>query len=150
MFLSYCSNSWKTTSSTGNTKKTPRDIFCTLDSSSSEQSMITNKTVYRNRLTLDCGITIAVDSPEWFDWLDSVNAFYYKDYGGSFTATRRGSGDYWYAQKTVLNSKRTLYLGKTCTLNLQKLMAARSEICLSELTWKAICEDKKKLRVQKG
>ncbi len=95
--------------------------------------------VNRTYVTLPTsGLTINLDTPEWLDFVESgVNSFHYIYHRNcTFTATLRGSNNYWYATKTVLNNKRNLYIGKTESLTVEKLSSIAREINLPELAWR--------------
>ncbi|QLE58750.1 hypothetical protein [Nostoc sp. TCL26-01] len=86
----------------------------------------------------DSELSITLDTPQWFDFLESgINSFHYiysRDY--TFRATLRGGAEYWYGEKTVLNLKRTLYIGKSESLTVERLGVIARTINLHELAWR--------------
>jgi hypothetical protein len=71
--------------------------------------------------------TFALDSPEWFAWLRTLNSFHFKGKMGHFTgrSERKKHGDrYWYAYRKANQHLYKRYLGTT-----EKLTQA----CLEEV-----------------
>lgn len=66
---------------------------------------------------------IAVETPEWFAWLDEHSVFRYISPAGTFTARRerRAAGRYWYAYRRQHGRLRNVYLGKAEELSLTHL-----------------------------
>ncbi len=71
------------------------------------------------------GVSVTVGSAEWFSWLETAGAFAFDSPEGRFTAHKRrhGSGSYWYAYSRSEGRLRTVYLGKSADLTLERLRA---------------------------
>jgi hypothetical protein len=46
------------------------------------------------------GTEIWIDSPQWFEWLTTINAFWDEGKGSNFNCNRRSNGK-WYASKKI-------------------------------------------------
>lgn len=102
--------------------------------------------VKRNRLDLpNSGLSINLDTPEWFEWLESgINSFQYiYSRDRTFRATKRGGNKYWYAKKTIWNQQRTLYIGKTEKLTASKLYEVCMAINMHDAAWRRNEKSKK-------
>jgi hypothetical protein len=79
------------------------------------------------------------DSPEWFDWLSSLNAFSFQSQHGRFSATRKFRNGHriqaWTVHCSLHGRSCGLYLGLTPTLTLARLqeMAAAVHARLTTL-----------------
>jgi ATP/maltotriose-dependent transcriptional regulator MalT len=70
--------------------------------------------------------SIAVGTPEWFDWFEQHTAFTFVDPVGTFTARKsmlHTGGSYWIADCTRQGKLYRIYLGHSNTLTLEKLKA---------------------------
>jgi hypothetical protein len=69
--------------------------------------------------------TIAVESDAWFTWLDSARSFAYWHNGATFTARKqqRRNGWYWYAFTRRGRRLRSVYLGRSTDLTVERLCA---------------------------
>ena len=84
-------------------------------------------------LQLESGETIEVGSKAWFEWLELNPSFRFESgFAGddSFTARKheRDSGEFWYAYRKVDRQLRSLYLGKTRRLTVQRLLEAANKL----------------------
>lgn len=84
-------------------------------------------------LQLESGETIEVGSIAWFDWLDLNPSFRFESgFAGedSFTARKheRDSGEFWYAYRKLDKVVRSLYLGKSRRLDVERLLEAASKL----------------------
>jgi hypothetical protein len=70
-------------------------------------------------------LPLVPDSPEWFDWLSSLNAFTFQSERGRFSATRKFRHGQriqsWNIHRSLHGRSCTLYLGLTPTLTLARL-----------------------------
>ncbi len=69
-------------------------------------------------------LSIVLESPEWFDWLDQVTCFAFSGKAGHYTArmeTKQRGDRYWYAYFTTGGRRTKKYLGKTPGLTLARL-----------------------------
>jgi len=69
-------------------------------------------------------LTIVLESPEWFAWLDQVSSFAFVGKSGHFTARKEAKqrGDlYWSAYLATSTRLTKKYLGKSATLTLARL-----------------------------
>jgi LuxR family transcriptional regulator, maltose regulon positive regulatory protein len=74
---------------------------------------------------------VLVGSAEWYDLLEQLDSFGFKDHSGrSFTARReqRKQGWYWYAYRNRGKKLRKVYLGKADQLEPARLQAAAREL----------------------
>ena len=84
-------------------------------------------------LQLESGETIEVGSKAWFEWLELNPSFRFESgFAGddSFTARKheRDSGEFWYAYRKVDRQLKSLYLGKTRCLTVQRLLEAAKKL----------------------
>lgn len=88
-------------------------------------------TVAAGILELPEGDTIRLNSPQWYDWLDSDEAAAFtfdcdhgiKNYRARKEAIKGKSGKFWYAYKRHDGTLRKRYIGKSEELSLEKLEA---------------------------
>src|SRR5215831_4795953 len=69
-------------------------------------------------------LRIALDSPEWFAWLDQVSSFAFAGKGGHYTArkeARQRGGRYWSAYLAIGQHLTKKYLGRSADLSLARL-----------------------------
>jgi LuxR family maltose regulon positive regulatory protein len=78
------------------------------------------------RLPAEDDRTLAVETPEWYDWLDQHTSFAFADVSGTFTARkeRRAGGWYWKAYRRRAGKLASAYLGRSGDLSLERLHAA--------------------------
>lgn len=80
-------------------------------------------------------VTIIIESPAWFAWLENANSFTFRSDKGHFTAhksragNRRG-GSYWRATRRVHGRLYSFYLGSSAKLSFQALYDAATELTL--------------------
>jgi LuxR family maltose regulon positive regulatory protein len=70
---------------------------------------------------------LAVETPEWYAWLEEHTSFAFNDAIGSFTARkerRRSGGWYWKAYRRRAGKLVSAYLGRSADLSLVRLQAA--------------------------
>ena len=84
------------------------------------------KTVAKDgSLTLPDGSTIALDSPEWHQWLANNRSFRFETNHGAYTYTARKdaikSGSYWYAYRKIKGQLHKRYLNNSNHLNQKRL-----------------------------
>jgi hypothetical protein len=84
------------------------------------------KTVAKDgSLTLPDGSTIALDSPEWHQWLADNHSFRFETSHGAYSYTARKetikSGSYWYAYRKIKGQLHKRYLGNSNHLNQKRL-----------------------------
>ena len=76
-------------------------------------------------LTLPDGSTIALDSPEWHQWLANNRSFRFETNHGAYTYTARKdaikSGSYWYAYRKIKGQLHKRYLNNSNHLNQKRL-----------------------------
>jgi hypothetical protein len=84
---------------------------------------MTNKicSVAQGILEPDEGLTIELESPQWFEWLETQKSFRYcpKSSDSPFTVTREG--EYWYGYRKQLGKLHKRYIGKSEKLTTTKL-----------------------------
>lgn len=84
---------------------------------------MTNKicSVAQGILEPDEGLTIELESPQWFEWLETQKSFRYcpKSSDSPFTVTREG--EYWYGYRKQLGKLHKRYIGKSEKLTTAKL-----------------------------
>src|SRR5690349_3315131 len=69
---------------------------------------------------------LAVETPEWYAWLEEHTSFAFSDSIGSFTARkepRRSGGWYWKAYRRRAGKLLSAYLGRSADLSLARLQA---------------------------
>lgn len=81
--------------------------------------------VVRGLLELPDGLAIACDSPEWFEWVESVEcrSFRFSDGCAPYTCRKETvkGVDYWYGYRKVDGKLRKRYMGKSADLTAQRL-----------------------------
>src|SRR5437762_8368653 len=77
--------------------------------------------VYKDETGIDQRIEIG--TPAWFEWLEGATKFVFKADAGEFSARRerRRNSWFWYGYKKVSGKLRTIYIGRTSELTLQRL-----------------------------
>ncbi|MBD2416112.1 hypothetical protein FACHB389_35970 [Nostoc calcicola FACHB-389] len=84
---------------------------------------MTNKicSVAQGILEPDEGLTIELESPQWFEWLETQKSFRYCPFSSDspFTVTREG--EYWYGYRKQLGKLHKRYIGKSEKLTTAKL-----------------------------
>ncbi len=75
-----------------------------------------------------------VGSAEWFVWLEKVNTFFFKEAAYPFTARKqlRSGHWYWYAQRRHKGRLRSVYIGKTADLTLERLRRVAQTLMMKE------------------
>jgi LuxR family maltose regulon positive regulatory protein len=78
-------------------------------------------------------VTVPVDSASWQSWLETAQAFRFRDEAGSFTAQKRQAsnrrgGWYWYAYRRRGGHLESLYLGTSSRLTLEHLRHAARQL----------------------
>jgi LuxR family maltose regulon positive regulatory protein len=78
-------------------------------------------------------VTVPVDSASWQNWLETAQAFRFRDEAGSFTAQKRRAsnrrgGWYWYAYRRRSGHLESLYLGTSSRLTLEHLRHAAQQL----------------------
>lgn len=78
-------------------------------------------------VTLDA---IAVESPDWYAWLERHRSFRFECPAGSFTARkeRRSGSWYWYAYRHQAGRLRSAYLGRSTELSATRLQVIAAEL----------------------
>ena len=74
---------------------------------------------------------IAVDSLEWFTWLETAVHFYFEGEDGHFTARRerrQRGGEYWFAYRRDRDKLHNVYLGLTERLTLHRLQESARKL----------------------
>ena len=84
-------------------------------------------------LQLESGETIEVGSSAWFRWLEENPSFRFESgFAGSdsFTARKheRDSGEFWYAYRKLDKVVRSLYLGKSRRLDVERMLEAANKL----------------------
>jgi hypothetical protein len=69
---------------------------------------------------------ISPDTPEYFDWLDTLPSFHFKGKHGHFTARRERQ--YWYAYQKAKKRQFKRYLGTTDKLAVERLETVAAEL----------------------
>ncbi|WP_165423598.1 LuxR C-terminal-related transcriptional regulator [Ktedonosporobacter rubrisoli] len=87
-------------------------------------------------------ITISLDSPDWYAWLEQAHSFSFRGSEGSFTAhkaraSNRRGGWYWYAYRRRHGQLLRAYLGSSSALTLERLRAAARQLADSAAEAKA-------------
>ncbi len=86
--------------------------------------------------------TFALDSPEWFAWLNTLGSFHFKGKLGHFTgrSERKKHGDtYWYAYRKANRKLSKRYLG--ATKKLTQACLEETALALHEETLRNLPED---------
>lgn len=91
------------------------------------------------------GEDFKVNSPEWYDWLETVPSFSYQSADGKFTARKQGK--YWNAYRKF-GKLRQEYLAKTSELTLEKLQEVAKLIGLSDIHYWKIKADRKREKAE--
>ncbi|MBI9050155.1 MAG: hypothetical protein JEZ00_12090 [Anaerolineaceae bacterium] len=76
---------------------------------------------------LNIGETIIqIDSPSWYEWVNTNNRFSYKGKNGNYMARKemRRNNAYWYAFRRVSGKLHKVYMGKSQELSLSQLEEA--------------------------
>src|SRR5690349_13817605 len=74
---------------------------------------------------------ITLDTPEWFEWLESATTFAFNGSSGNFIArkeARARGGWYWKAYHTVQGTLQRAYLGRSSDLTLDRLNSAAAKL----------------------
>jgi hypothetical protein len=82
-------------------------------------------------LTSNVESPITLDTPEWFEWLESATTFAFKCPNGNFIARKEArdrGGWYWKAYLTANSTLHTAYLGKTSDLTPDRLNLAAAKL----------------------
>jgi hypothetical protein len=91
----------------------------------------TDYTIAAGILELSSGDTIRLNSPQWWEWLESAEAVAFtfdcdhgiKNYRARKETVKGKSGKFWYAYKRHEGTLRKRYIGKSEELSLEKLEA---------------------------
>lgn len=80
---------------------------------------------------------LLVESPEWYDWLETASSFTFESSQGSFTARKERSGNkrggwYWKAYCRRGGKLYRAYLGQSATLTLSRLHAIAAQLTAQE------------------
>jgi hypothetical protein len=89
------------------------------------------------------GTDVKVGTDEWFQWLNTVNAFRWVDSFGDFAAQKR-SGKYWNAVKRKIGDRRQEYLGKTTDLTADRLKEVSHLLNSYDATYHQLRSEKRK------
>lgn len=76
---------------------------------------------------------IKIDSPEWFEWLDTQKSFRAIELGGQCTFTK--SNGYWLAKKCVGGKRRQMHIGPNLNVNREIIRQACHNLNLSDAGW---------------
>ncbi|HEY7122674.1 MAG TPA: LuxR C-terminal-related transcriptional regulator [Ktedonobacterales bacterium] len=84
--------------------------------------------------TPEAPMPLEVGSAEWFAWLEKVNTFFFKETAHPFTARKqlRSGHWYWYAQRRHKGRLRSVYMGKTADLTLERLRSVAQTLMVKE------------------
>src|SRR5438552_3096461 len=80
---------------------------------------------------------LLVESPEWYDWLETASTFTFESSHGSFTARKERSGNqrggwYWKAYRRRGGKLYRAYLGQSAALTLSHLHAIAAKLTAQE------------------
>ena len=69
---------------------------------------------------------LAVNTPDWYTWLESASSFTFRSVSGAFTARKEQAGNkrgrqYWRAYRKQNGKLYRVYLGKSQELTLERL-----------------------------
>jgi LuxR family maltose regulon positive regulatory protein len=84
--------------------------------------------------TPETSLPLEVGSAEWFAWLERVKTFFFRDAEHPFTARKqlRSGHWYWYAQRRHNGRLRSVYIGKTADLTLERLHSVAQTLMAKE------------------
>lgn len=71
-------------------------------------------------------VQLAVDTPDWYNWLETASTFTFRSASGAFTVRREQAGNkrggqYWRAYRKRDGKLRRAYLGKSENVTLERL-----------------------------
>src|SRR5690242_14372458 len=84
-------------------------------------------------------VQVIVDTPDWYDWLETATIFTFRNADAVFTARRERAGNrrgefYWRAYRRHDGKLRRIYLGKSEDLTLDRLRTVADALEGSEKT----------------
>ena len=86
------------------------------------------------------GTYIKVGTGSWQHWLNKNESFRYESFWGSFTAYKehRGEVTIWYANRTIKEKARSVYLGNNHDLTLDNLLETAKELRGWEISYREL------------